>query len=469
MAESKIYSTKQFPTMLVEILEQDRFTALLRTTYSDDPEAKEYILATKLTVTDDVVDWRRARQYDTLEDAKEMRVKYDKSFRIAHYGAILNTTCKDCINASNRDTYYYDLISAYKNIIEEETPEDVETALALYTRSKSWDGRISKSNKAWAEDYLKDKPENNIKSDDFGSDFIHPAIADSFIDVVRNAAEKRQKEQEQTKADDVDLADVMIIVRKNIGDKSDSLKRMKDYALSTAAYIKDYERSLGHIDIFTTTNHTDEIKQAADELGLVCVFKEQPTDRLYRLINEWSASEYDDNGANFSNLDHVNLAYTTDPDTEEGIEVWADLTKLCIVKSYAGNVVSETYYENETDMGDVFLDLSFDEITALTDKEKAKADKPKADFKVIEDEQIEGLTFYMYDDGSGCGVYNSVTIGHVDYATNEYRVGNDAWDVLSTGAPDDDTVDFKEQCRKYVESKFTDIVYKVKDPDKTRK
>ena len=454
MSESKIYGTKQFPTMLVEILEQDSFTALLRSTYSDDPEAKEYILATKLTVTDDVVDWRRAIQYDTLENAKEMRDKYDKSFRIAHYGAILNTTCKDCINASNHDTYYYDLTAAYKNIIEEETPEDVETALALYVRSKSWDGRISNSNKAWAEDYLKDKPENSIKSDDFGSDFIHPAIADSFIDVVRNAAEERQKEQEQTKAADDDLADVMIIVRKNIGDKSDSLKRMKDYALSIAIYVEDFESSLGHIDIFTTTNHTDEIKQVAEELGLLLIQKEDPTDRLYRLINEWNVAEYGE-GADFSNLDYVALAYTTDPDTEKDIEVWADLTKLCIVKSYAGNVVSDTYYENETDMGDVFLDLSFDEVTALTDEE--------------EDEQIEGLTFYIYDDGSGCGVYNSVTIGHINYATNEYRVGNDAWDVLSTGAPDDDVVDFKEQCRKYVEGKFTDIVYKVKKPDNGRK
>ena len=470
MSESKIYSAKQKPGLLVEILEQGKFTALLHRVYCDDPKFKEYIIATKLTINDDVVVWRIARQYDSLEQAREMRDIVDKKSRIDYYGDILNLTCEKYISASNYDTNYYDLTSAYKNIIEEETPEDVETAMALYIRSKSWDGRISKANIEWAEEYLKDKPENIIKADDFGSDFVHPAIADGFADTVRYAAEERQKAQKQKKQateNEEEVKPITIIVS---GDRN-NLNRVKDYALSLGASVEDFEPFMT-VNINTYSNHADELENAANELNLNCEVETDPAERLHRLINEWCAQEYgDDDGADMSDPSRVPIAFTTDPDTELPIQIYANLDNLSIITEYAGVPVRTTYYENERDMGDVFLNLEFDEITALTDEEKSQIDlMPKLEsVRIIEDEQIEGLTFYMYDDGSGKAVYNSVDIGHVDYATNEYNIGSRGWDVLSTGAPDDDIVDFKEQCRKYVEQNYNDVIYKSKGSDKTRK
>lgn len=466
MSESKIYSTKQKPDLLVEILEQDRFTALLHRIHCDDPEAKEYILATKLTKNDDVVDWRRAVQYDSLEQARERRDRLDKTFRIDYYEDVLET-CKGCVNASYYDTFRYDLNAAYNAVIEQIEPIDVETAAALYIRSKAWDGRITKDNITWAEDYLSNKKDKDITSDEFGSDFAHPVIANDFIRIIRKEADERQKEKKQVTEIEEDIKPITIIVS---GERN-NLNRLKDYALSLGASVEDFDPFMT-VNINTYSNHADELENAANELNLNCLVETDPTERLHRLINEWCAQEYgDDDGADMSNPSRVPIAFTTDPDTELPIRIYANLDNLSIITEYAGVPVRTTYYENERDMGDVFLNLEFDEITALTDEEKSQIDlMPKLDsVRIIEDEQIEGLTFYMYDDGSGKAVYNSVDIGHVDYATNEYDIGGRGWDVLSTGAPDDDIVDFKEQCRKYVEQKFNDVIYRSKGSDKTRK
>lgn len=186
---------------------------------------------------------------------------------------------------------------------------------------------------------------------------------------------------------------------------------------------------------------------------------ETDTERLKRLIDEWSEAEFE-HPADFSDPSKVDIAYTTDPDVPTcEIQVSADIEKLRIYKTYAGHLISETSYENAYDMGDVFLSIEFDEITAISDKEREfiiehYPETQTDGLKIIKDDEIEGLTFRFWDDGSGSAEYNGQTIGSVSYLSNEYRIGKGEWDVLSTGAPDDDTVDFKEACRKYCEYTF---------------
>lgn len=395
--QSELLSSKEYPEMLVEVIEQDRYCGVLHCI--NPPEnLKEYLIVSGLTITDSVADWRRAFKYDTLEEAREHLERVESGF-ILEYNKKLLEYCGSCISNANYELYHYDLPKAYDNVLVEYEPEDISTALALYVRSKDWDGRISKENKEWAKNKLSGTAEEKLV-ERFGSDFIHPAIADGFVNLVR-------------KNDEAQLS------------------------------IKLNEKS-----------GTD-------------------TERLHRLINEWCVDKYDES-ADFSELERVSIAYTTDPDTELDINVYANLNKLSIVKEYAGTVVNEIYYENEFEMGNVFLNLEFDEVVALTDEQKKEGEEtyyfynPKP--TIIDDTEIEGLKFtFYYSEGSGSAKYNGQTIGLVDYATNEFNIGDRGWDVLDTHAPDDDVIDFKEACRKYCEDTYGASRIILPEQDHTRK
>ncbi len=96
---------------------------------------------------------------------------------------------------------------------------------------------------------------------------------------------------------------------------------------------------------------------------------ENSMDKAIRLIHEYCESEFGEK-ANLSNMDHVDLAYTTDEYSELPIEVYADLEIFRIVKEYDGTVVSETLYDSLEDMHGDLANLEFDELVALSDEEK---------------------------------------------------------------------------------------------------
>lgn len=96
---------------------------------------------------------------------------------------------------------------------------------------------------------------------------------------------------------------------------------------------------------------------------------ENAMDKAIRLIHEYCESEFGTK-ANLSNIDHVDLAYTTDEYSELPIEVYADLESFRIVKEYDGVVVSETLYDSLEDMHGDLANLEFDELVALSDEEK---------------------------------------------------------------------------------------------------
>ena len=107
--------------------------------------------------------------------------------------------------------------------------------------------------------------------------------------------------------------------------------------------------------------------------------KEDSMDRAMRLIKEFCESEYD-SAANFSNPDHVDIAYTTDEETELAIEVYADLETFRIVKEYDHTVVKEELYNSLEDMCDNGLEgMKFDELVSLSDDEKQIAAKHQSE------------------------------------------------------------------------------------------
>lgn len=113
---------------------------------------------------------------------------------------------------------------------------------------------------------------------------------------------------------------------------------------------------------------------------------ENAMDKAIRLIHEYCESEFDTK-ANLSNMDHIDIAYTTDEYSELPIEVYADLESFRIVKEYDGVVVSETLYDSLEDMHVDLANLSFDELVALSDEEKDMV-KTAGEFNNIKIEDV---------------------------------------------------------------------------------
>ncbi|MBQ9531642.1 MAG: DUF3849 domain-containing protein [Eubacterium sp.] len=505
--ESIIYSSTNGDGLMAEIIEQDRFTSLLHIVSGN---TKEYAVALMPAFDDKAGTFtsRVTSLFETEESAQEAQKVYELERRKAYYQSVCRDMAK-IIEDTRHETYRYDLDKAVKTSFEEYSEEDVISALALYIRQHHWDGRISDKNKDFFAEHLNNTKDENITG--FAVEMAHPAVMDGFANYVRKFLSmneqdlKREmivefytkdKDVRQTIQDAILHSDSLktdenkltvyslfvhldhykdVINRCDVGaiydmnnrclypeDKfsyliiygdSNKVKSIRDYAESIGAGIEDYNPVYSTLTVRVKAGHEKDIADPARDYGLVCKIETDPMDRLRRLINDYCEAEYG-TPANFSNPDHVGIAYTEDEECELPIEVYADIENLRIIKLFNNVEISETFYNNLTDMGDVFLNPSFDDFISFSDDEDMKVQEIKEEYKrnqpkITEDTEVTGLVFKMYSDGSGSAEYNGEPIGAVDYATNEYKVGNRAWDVLSTGAPDDDTVNFEEACRNY--------------------
>ena len=75
-------------------------------------------------------------------------------------------------------------IAASRGVIQKYGPERTKYVLAATVEYKSWDGRFSASNKAWAADLRAEYP----ASDEFAVR-SHPYVLDGYIDQVRRSLE----------------------------------------------------------------------------------------------------------------------------------------------------------------------------------------------------------------------------------------------------------------------------------------
>lgn len=106
-----------------------------------------------------------------------------------------NVACKEAIEATiqaNFDGMY--LNTDGKDVLAEFGPERVSYVLAATIQSKEWDGRFSRSNKAWAAAIPM------FETEDRRCAFVvesHPAVLDGFISMVRKEMEAMRKRAEQ--------------------------------------------------------------------------------------------------------------------------------------------------------------------------------------------------------------------------------------------------------------------------------
>ena len=85
-----------------------------------------------------------------------------------------------------------------------------------------------------------------------------------------------------------------------------------------------------------------------------------------QLINEYCMEVFEQE-ADFSNLSHVDLAFSSTSDSEHTIEIFADLTAFRLVYQVDGEIVHEIACESLSELNGYLANLDFDEMVAHAD------------------------------------------------------------------------------------------------------
>ena len=160
-----------------------------------------------------------------------------------------------------------------------------------------------------------------------------------------------------------------------------------------------------------------EIGKPVTEISEPKIIKENPMDKAIRLINKYCEKEFGTPG-NYSNMDHVELAYK--PDEEIGIAgieayAYADLETFRIVKEHDGKVVNEELFDSLDDMNIVLEKLDFNELVSLSDEEK-----------IIENTTMEQLSLFgetvVYEPDLEEKAINSVLMRGSGFQDGKFRI-----------------------------------------------
>lgn len=102
-----------------------------------------------------------------------------------------NITCKEAIEKAVYDNYNgwsLDTKTALAQVEAQFTPERIQHVLAATVQQKEFDGRVSRENKAWAQEIpIPDEP-NRCR---YVVDRCHPGLTDMFVKKFREEAERK--------------------------------------------------------------------------------------------------------------------------------------------------------------------------------------------------------------------------------------------------------------------------------------
>ena len=133
---------------------------------------------------------------------------------------------------------------------------------------------------------------------------------------------------------------------------------------------------------------SDELEQHTDELPHDEAASSGALEAAIEYINDFCETEYGST-ADFDDLTHVDLAYTTDEDTDTIIGVYADLVNYRIITEYGNANAREEQYDSLDEMNEVALkNLAFDDLVYLSEEEKALPHDEAADFSVNDNSDI---------------------------------------------------------------------------------
>ena len=114
-------------------------------------------------------------------------------------------------------------------------------------------------------------------------------------------------------------------------------------------------------------------------------------------INEYSQREFRED-ANFSDLSHVPLAYTTHEDTEVGISVYADLENKKIVTMYGDKAAEEQNFRFSDDMISALGNLEFSDLVSILDETVQQLTEPQNNF--LSNNSTEGVQLNLFGESA---------------------------------------------------------------------
>ena len=325
-----------------------------------------------------------------------------------------NSACADMIDAVLSKHYNNNRIdseSALNDLLERFSADRIALVTALNIRSKDWDGRISRENKEWANEFLANfAPEIRERPDGC---FLttHPGIINLFANTVRSHLEKEKELAAQEKDeiyDTLDLdnnaitfsvvtidSDVRFVVPEHL-DRYDihGLEQYQDYI----AVHQEEEVSvsveylmLGDMDIETESALSDEAEFIEKHLDEVLDYKyttsleyeeytvktpdemleskqeEIQLEKAKKYISSYLESEFLSENISFNDLEHISAGYSVLGEYGEyNLQMEIDLENLKIRYTIDNENIKTESYDSLAEMNELALsELNFDDFYAV--------------------------------------------------------------------------------------------------------
>ena len=305
---------------------------------------------------------------------------------------------------------------ALNDLLERYPIERIALVTAVNVADKEWDGRISNENKAWANAFLENYPDDVMRQKGEYYLTAHPGLLNLFADTVRSYIEKnreiepKQKEQEQDEIyDTLDLEhnsitfSVVTIDGENrfvvpeYVDKYDihGLERYQDYisanqvdeadvsvefcmigALDNESVTASYDEAdfiEKHLDDvmkseYITSLEYNEYSIETPEEMLESRQEDIQLEKAKEYIRSYLASEFaGDDEAEFDDLEHISAGYTElGENNEYGFQMEIDLVSFRISYTLNEELVKSESYNDIEEMNKLALsELNFDEFYAI--------------------------------------------------------------------------------------------------------
>lgn len=330
-----------------------------------------------------------------------------------------NHACANMIDAFISKHYNdnsLDSAGALNDLLERYPIERIALVSAVNIADKSWDGRISDANRAWANAFLENYPDDVMRQKGEYYLTAHPGLVNLFANTVRSYIEKNkeltaeQKEQEQDEIyDALDLehnsitfsvvtidGDNRFVVPEYV-DKYDihGLERYQDYisanqvdevdvsvefcmigALDSESVTASYDEAdfiEKHLDDVMKSEYTTSLEyneysvETPDEM-LESRQEDLELEKAKEYIRSYLASEFaGDDEAEFDGLEHISAGYTElGENNEYGFQMEINLVELKINYMLNEELVKAEKYNSLEEMNDLALsELNFDEFYAI--------------------------------------------------------------------------------------------------------
>ena len=340
-----------------------------------------------------------------------------------------NSDCANMIDAFISKHYNdnsLDSESVLNDLLERYPIERIALVSAVNIADKSWDGRISNANRAWANAFLEDYPDDVMRQKGEYYLTAHPGLLNLFADTIRSYIEKNrelapeQKEQEQDEIyDTLDLEhnsitfSVVTIDGENrfvvpeYVDKYDihGLEVYQDYisenqsdeasvsvefcmigALDNESVTASYDEAdfiEKHLDDVMKSEYTTSLEyneysiETPDEM-LESKQEEKELETAKEYIRSYLESEFLSENVTFDDLEHISAGYTElGENNEYGFQMEIDLVSFRISYMLNEELVKTEKYNSIEEMNELALsELNFDEFYSIgTDALEAYEEK----------------------------------------------------------------------------------------------